>query len=77
MDKITNILITGVGGQGIIVASDVLAEAAMVEGFDVKKSEVHGMSQRGGPVFSHVRFGKKVFCPLRPKAAATLLFLSS
>ena len=47
-DKITNVLIVGVGGQGILLASEVLSEVAMIAGLDVKKSEVHGMSQRGG-----------------------------
>lgn len=59
-----NILICGVGGQGILLASDILAEAALVAGYDVKKSEVHGMAQRGGSVVSHVRFGEKVYSPL-------------
>jgi indolepyruvate ferredoxin oxidoreductase beta subunit len=60
----TNIVICGVGGQGIILASDVLCQAAFIEDFDVKKSEVHGMAQRGGSVITHVRFGKKVYSPL-------------
>ncbi|MFC1614585.1 indolepyruvate oxidoreductase subunit beta [Gemmatimonadota bacterium] len=64
--EITNILLVGVGGQGIILASEILCEAAMQAGYDVKKSEVHGMSQRGGSVNSHVRFGKKVCSPLIP-----------
>jgi indolepyruvate ferredoxin oxidoreductase beta subunit len=62
--EITNIVICGVGGQGIILASDVLCYAASLAGFDVKKSEVHGMAQRGGSVITHVRFGKKVHSPL-------------
>jgi indolepyruvate ferredoxin oxidoreductase beta subunit len=57
-------LICGVGGQGILLASDVLAEAAMESGYDVKKSEVHGMAQRGGSVVSHVRYGETVYSPL-------------
>lgn len=61
---ITNAVICGVGGQGIILASDVLCHAAFLEGLDVKKSEVHGMAQRGGSVITHVRFGKKVYSPL-------------
>jgi indolepyruvate ferredoxin oxidoreductase beta subunit len=60
----TNIVICGVGGQGIILASDVLCQTAFLEGLDVKKSEVHGMAQRGGSVITHVRFGKKVYSPL-------------
>jgi len=59
-----NIVICGVGGQGIILASNVLCHTAFVEGFDVKKSEVHGMAQRGGSVITHVRIGDKVHSPL-------------
>jgi len=69
----TNILIVGVGGQGVILASELLSEAAMMAGFDVKKSEVHGMSQRGGVVSSHVRFGPKVQSPLIPNGAADVV----
>ena len=65
-----NIVICGVGGQGIILASDVLCHAAFLEGFDVKKSEVHGMAQRGGSVITHVRFGKKVYSPLIEEGTA-------
>ncbi len=60
----TKIVICGVGGQGIILASDVLSLAAMKEGYDVKKSEVHGMAQRGGSVVSNCIFGDKVYSPL-------------
>jgi indolepyruvate ferredoxin oxidoreductase beta subunit len=60
----TDIVICGVGGQGIILASNVLCSVAFLEGFDVKKSEVHGMAQRGGSVITHVRFGEKVYSPL-------------
>jgi indolepyruvate ferredoxin oxidoreductase beta subunit len=62
--KATNVVICGVGGQGIILASDVLCHTAYLAGLDVKKSEVHGMAQRGGSVITHVRFGKKVYSPL-------------
>ena len=62
--NVTNIVICGVGGQGIILASNVLCHVAFLEGLDVKKSEVHGMAQRGGSVITHVRFGKKVYSPL-------------
>ena len=62
--NVKNIVICGVGGQGIILASNVLCHAAFLEGSDVKKSEVHGMAQRGGSVITHVRFGKKVYSPL-------------
>jgi indolepyruvate ferredoxin oxidoreductase beta subunit len=61
---ITNILVAGVGGQGVILASDVMADTFLEAGYDVKKSEVHGMAQRGGSVSSHVRFGEKVFSPI-------------
>lgn len=63
-NKVTNILLVGVGGQGIILASEVMADVFLEAGFDVKKSEVHGMAQRGGSVSTHVRFGAKVFSPL-------------
>ena len=59
-----NITFGGIGGQGIITASELLGWAAMYDGYPVKKSEVHGMSQRGGSVESHVRFGKGVHSPL-------------
>lgn len=67
---ITNILIVGVGGQGVLLASEILSEVAKASGLDAKKSEVHGMSQRGGVVTSHVRFGEKVFSPLIPEGEA-------
>jgi indolepyruvate ferredoxin oxidoreductase, beta subunit len=60
----TNILVAGVGGQGVIIASDIMCEVFMEAGYDVKKSEVHGMAMRGGIVTSHFRFGKKVYSPL-------------
>ena len=73
-NKVTNILLAGVGGQGTLLASEVLSEAFMLGGFDVKKSEIHGMSQRGGSVTSHVRFGSKVYSPLIPEGDADFLF---
>jgi indolepyruvate ferredoxin oxidoreductase beta subunit len=69
----TNILIVGVGGQGVLLASEILCEVAKVMGLDAKKSEVHGMSQRGGVVTSHVRFGKKVYSPLIPDGEADVI----
>ena len=63
-NTVTNIIIVGVGGQGIILASDILSEAALLVGYDVRKSELHGMAQRGGNVSSHVRFGDEVKSPL-------------
>lgn len=71
--RTTNIIITGVGGQGVIMASYVLGQAALADGFDVKQSEVHGMSQRGGSVLSHLRFGPKVWSPLVAQGTADLL----
>ena len=62
----TNVLIVGVGGQGVLLASEILSEVARQMGLDAKKSEVHGMSQRGGVVTSHVRFGPTVHSPLIP-----------
>ena len=72
--RITNILLVGVGGQGILLASEILSEAAMLAGFDVKKSEIHGMSQRGGSVVSHVRYGSEVFSPIVPEGEGDILF---
>jgi indolepyruvate ferredoxin oxidoreductase beta subunit len=60
----TNILLTGVGGQGVLAASETLALAALAEGLEAKQSEVHGVAQRGGSVVSHVRFGPRVHSPL-------------
>ena len=59
-----NILIVGVGGQGVILASNILTEVALMKGFDVKKNEAHGQSQRSGSVPSHIRYGKKVYSPI-------------
>jgi len=73
MSKITNVLMVGVGGQGIVLASDIISLAAMYTGYDVKKSEIHGMSQRGGSVFSHIRFGEKVYSPVIPEQGANIL----
>jgi len=67
---VTNVVFAGLGGQGIIKASDMLAEAAFRSGYDVKKSEIHGMSQRGGSVTSDVRFGREVFSPMIPSGEA-------
>jgi indolepyruvate ferredoxin oxidoreductase, beta subunit len=64
VSDVFNVLMVGVGGQGIVLASDIVAEAAALAGLDAKKSEIHGMSRRGGPVFSHVRFGERVYAPV-------------
>ena len=74
MSQVTNILLVGVGGQGILLAAEILSETCMLAGFDVKKSEIHGMSQRGGSVVSHVRFGKEVFSPIVPEGEGDILF---
>ena len=73
-NRVTNILLVGVGGQGILLASEILAETFMLAGYDVKKSEIHGMSQRGGSVVSHVRYGKEVFSPIVPEGEGDILF---
>ena len=70
----TNILVAGVGGQGVILASDIMSEVFMEAGYDVKKSEVHGMAMRGGIVTSHFRFGKKVYSPLIKEGEVDILF---
>ena len=68
-----NVLIVGVGGQGVIMVSKVLAQLAQTQGFEVKQSEVHGMAKRGGSVFSHVRFGSRVWSPTIPKGDVDIL----
>jgi indolepyruvate ferredoxin oxidoreductase, beta subunit len=64
MKQSGNILFTGVGGQGILLASELTAYAQLAAGYDVKKSEVHGMAQRGGSVVAHLRYGERVYSPL-------------
>jgi indolepyruvate ferredoxin oxidoreductase beta subunit len=71
--KVTNIFLSGVGGQGTILASNILGEVFLKAGYDVKKSEVHGMAQRGGDVTTHFRFGKKVYSPLIAHGEADFL----
>ena len=73
MNRVTNIVVAGLGGQGVLKASDILADAAFRAGYDVKKSELHGMSQRGGSVASDVRFGPRVFSPMVPAGEADCL----
>jgi indolepyruvate ferredoxin oxidoreductase beta subunit len=70
---VTNVLIAGVGGQGVVLASELLALAAMAAGHDVKQGEFHGVAQRGGAVFSHVRFGDRVYSPAAPRGALDYL----
>jgi len=71
--NVKSILLAGVGGQGILRASDIMCQAMMEAGFDVKKSEVHGMAQRGGCVTSHVRYGTRVFSPLAEPGSIEIL----
>lgn len=68
-----NILLTGVGGQGTILAAKMLTIGLMEHGFDVKMSEIHGMSQRGGDVISQVRYGEKVLSPIIEKGSADMI----
>jgi len=75
--QVTNVVIAGLGGQGVLKASDILADVAFAAGFDVKKSEVHGMSQRGGSVASDVRFGEHVYSPMVAEGEADYLVVVS
>jgi indolepyruvate ferredoxin oxidoreductase beta subunit len=70
---VVNVVIAGLGGQGALKASDIIAEAAFRSGLDVKKSEIHGMSQRGGSVTSDIRFGAEVFSPMVPPGETDFL----
>ena len=72
-DRVVNIVVAGLGGQGVLKASDILTEAAFAAGWDVKKADVHGMSQRGGSVRSDVRFGPRVFSPMVTAGEADFL----
>ncbi len=73
MPDVTGIVLVGVGGQGIVLAAQVTARAALLAGLDVKTNEVHGMAQRGGSVAAQVRFGARVFSPLVPAGSARAL----
>jgi len=73
MKQSGNILFSGVGGQGILLASELTAYAQLEAGFDVKKSEVHGMAQRGGSVEAHLRYGERVYSPLIEPGTADIL----
>lgn len=72
MDDIRNILFSGVGGQGILLASELTAATLLQAGYDVKKSEVHGMAQRGGSVTAQLRYGKRVYSPLIEPGSADI-----
>jgi indolepyruvate ferredoxin oxidoreductase beta subunit len=72
--KSTNILVVGIGGQGVMTAAEILSQVAFANGYDVKKTEVAGMSQRGGVVSSHVRIGERVYSPeIQPGEADILI----
>jgi len=73
--RVVNVVVAGLGGQGAIKASDILADVAFRAGKDVKKAEVHGMSQRGGSVTSDVRFGAHVESPMIPEGEADFLLV--
>ena len=73
MSEVKNILLCGVGGQGTILASKILSEALVEAGYDVKMSEIHGMSQRGGSVTTQVRYGDRVYSPIIGKGSADIL----
>jgi indolepyruvate ferredoxin oxidoreductase beta subunit len=72
---VTNIVVAGLGGQGVLRGTDILADVALRAGFDVKKSEIKGMSQRGGSVTGDVRFGREVFSPMVPTGEADYLLV--
>jgi indolepyruvate ferredoxin oxidoreductase, beta subunit len=71
--KIFNIIITGYGGQGVLTLAEILANAAQLNGYDVKQAELHGLAQRGGSLECHLRFGEKIYSPLVTQADADLV----
>jgi indolepyruvate ferredoxin oxidoreductase beta subunit len=73
MIKEFNIVVTGVGGQGVLTLSNVIAEAALKQGYDVKMSELHGLAQRGGSIPCHIRFGRRIYSPLVLQGEANLI----
>lgn len=73
MSQTTNILIAGVGGQGTVLAARILSRLLIAKGYDIKVSEIHGMSQRGGSVITQVRFGEKVYSPIIEPGSADYL----
>src|SRR5512136_1936610 len=68
-----DLIFTGVGGQGVVVLSDIFCEAAMLNSFDVAKAEIHGMAQRGGSISAHVRIGDKVLTPLIERGRSDII----
>ena len=75
MNDVTNIVVSGLGGQGVLKITDILSEVLFTQGYDVKKSEVHGMSQRGGSVSSEVRYGEDVASPMIPAGETDFLLV--
>jgi indolepyruvate ferredoxin oxidoreductase, beta subunit len=75
MSNVTNVVVAGLGGQGVLKGTDILADVALRAGYDVKKSEIKGMSQRGGSVTGDVRFGSEVFSPMVPAGEADYLLV--
>ena len=75
MSKVNNVVVAGLGGQGVLRGTDILAQVALNAGYDVKKSEIKGMSQRGGSVTGDVRFGPRVFSPMVPVGEADFLLV--
>jgi len=76
MEKTFNLIVNGIGGQGVVTLLTFIDQAAMIEGYDVRSSELHGLSQRGGSVETHIRFGKKINSPLIPNGKADLIISS-
>jgi indolepyruvate ferredoxin oxidoreductase, beta subunit len=76
-NQVINVVVAGLGGQGVIKAADILADVAFRAGLDVKKAEIHGMSQRGGSVTSDVRFGPEVLSPMVSRGEADFLLVLS
>lgn len=75
MSKVTNVVVAGLGGQGVLKGTDILADVALRAGYDVKKSEIKGMSQRGGSVTADVRFGEHIYSPMVPTGEADYLLV--
>jgi indolepyruvate ferredoxin oxidoreductase, beta subunit len=75
MNTVNNVVVAGLGGQGVLKGTDILADAALRAGYDVKKSEIKGMSQRGGSVTGDVRFGQQIFSPMVPEGEADFLLV--
>ncbi|MBI5504987.1 MAG: indolepyruvate oxidoreductase subunit beta [Deltaproteobacteria bacterium] len=72
-DRVVNVILAGLGGQGVLKASEIVSTVAFRAGLDVKQSELHGMSQRGGSVSSDIRFGREIFSPMVPPGEADFL----